>query len=105
MHRLSIWWLLLCCPVLAASSDPCGSSSPEIAEAFDHLYNFNFPASYSVLDRYIDAHPQEPLPYAVRSSAYLFYELDRLGILESQFLVSDKRSTPRIVKRYMRWPS
>jgi hypothetical protein len=43
------------------------------------------------LNRYIGAHPQEPLPYAVRAAAYLFFELDRLGILESQFLISDKR--------------
>jgi hypothetical protein len=63
----------------------------EIDRAFDRLYNFDFPGAHSALDLYIAAHPREPLPYAVRSSAYLFFELDRLGILESQFLTSDKR--------------
>ena len=94
MHRFWILGLLLCCSCcsgLAAGGDACGSNSPEIADAFDRLYNFNFPAAHAILDRYIGGHPQEPLPYAVRASAYLFYELDRLGILESQFLISDKR--------------
>jgi hypothetical protein len=91
MHRLSILSLLFCLTLMA----PCGrasvSDSPEIKEAFDDLYNFNFPAAHAVLNRYIIANPQQALPYAIRASAYLFYELDRLGILESQFLVSDKR--------------
>jgi len=60
-------------------------------EAFRHLYNFHFDAAQDVLNRYIAVHPQEPLPYAVRASGYLFYELDRLGILESEFLIDDKR--------------
>jgi hypothetical protein len=35
--------------------------------------------------------PGDPIGYAVRSSAYLFYELDRLSILESEFFSDDKR--------------
>lgn len=64
---------------------------PAFDQAFQDLYNFRFQASHQVLDRYIAAHQQEPLPYAIRASAYLFYELDRLRILESEFLVNDKR--------------
>lgn len=64
---------------------------PEISSAVDRLYNFDFQGSHAILDRYIAAHPDESLPYAMRASAYLFYELDRLGILESQFFVSNKK--------------
>jgi hypothetical protein len=91
MRKLWVWGFLLSAPLMAASDIPCGCDSPQIGEAFDHLYNFNFPAAHAVLDRYISAHPREPVPYAVRGSAYLFSELNRLGILESQFLVNDKR--------------
>lgn len=91
MYRLWVFGLLWCWPALAAGNGACGCESPEVSEAFDHLYNFNFPAAHANIDRYIDAHPGEPLGYAVRASAYLFYELDRLGVLESQFLISDKR--------------
>ena len=71
---------------LAAAGEPA-----EIGQAFERLYNFNFPAAHQVLNGYIATHPQEPLPYAVRASAYLFFELDRLGILEGEFFVDDNR--------------
>jgi len=91
MHRFWIVGLLTCLPLLAQAPNPCASGAPEIAAAFNYLYNFNFPAAHAELDRYIAAHPDDPLPYSVRAAAYLFYELDRLEILESQFLTSDKR--------------
>jgi tetratricopeptide (TPR) repeat protein len=70
----------------------CAAAGPTLLDdAFHDLYNFNFPAAQQAVDTYIAAHPQEPLPYAVRASGYLFYELDRLGILESEFLIDDKR--------------
>jgi hypothetical protein len=71
---------------LAAAGEPA-----EIGQAFERLYNFNFPAAHQVLNGYIATHPQEPLPYAVRASAHLFFELDRLGILEGEFFVDDNR--------------
>jgi hypothetical protein len=73
-----------------AGENACGADSPEIGEAFNHLYNFDFPAAHAKIDRYIAAHPGEPIGYAIRAAAYLFFELDRLGILESEFLTSDK---------------
>lgn len=93
MFRFWVLGVLICAPVLAATAVPenaCGADSPEVGEAFDALYNFNFPAAHVEINRYISAHPQEPLGYAIRAAAYLFYELDRLGILESQFLTNDK---------------
>lgn len=68
-----------------------GATEPTIEGALQRMYDFDFPASHEILDRYIAAHPQDPLPYAFRASAYLFYELDRLGILESEFLVDDNK--------------
>ena len=94
MFRLSLLGFLICAPIVAApvstGESACGADSPEVAEAFDHLYNFNFPAAHADINRYVAAHPREPLGYAIRAAAYLFYELDRLGILESEFLISDK---------------
>jgi hypothetical protein len=64
---------------------------PAVDEALSRMYNFDFPASQEILTRYIASHPQDALPYAFRASGYLFYELDRLGILESEFLTDDDR--------------
>lgn len=85
MLRICLLAAISCCFAQAAGEPP------EVDQAFGELYNFHFQASHQVLNRYIASHPQEPLPYAVRASIYLFYELDRLGILESEFLIDDKR--------------
>lgn len=84
MLRSWILAITVCSGTLHAVESP-------IDGAFRHLYNFQFAAAHDVLDRYIGQHPQEPLPYAVRAAGYLFYELDRLGILESEFLIDDRR--------------
>jgi hypothetical protein len=55
------------------------------------LYNFDFPAAHATLNQLIGEHPEQPLPYAFRGAAYLFYELNRLGALESEFLTDDDR--------------
>ena len=80
-------WLLaiaLCIPAFAGPA-------PSLDDALNRLYNFDFPASHNLLNRYIAEHPREPLPYALRASAYLFTELDRMGILESEFLIDDHK--------------
>jgi len=78
-------WLIaaLFCPVLAAAE------APTIDQAVDRLYNFDFKSTHQLLDGYIAAHPQDPQGYAFRAAAYLFYELDRLGVLEGEFLSCD----------------
>src|SRR5215467_6282691 len=63
----------------------------EIDQAFSRLYNFDFAGAHAALDRRISAHPEDPLSYAVRASADLFFELDRLSILEGEFFADDKR--------------
>jgi hypothetical protein len=81
------FWLVgavLCFPAFSADS-------ASVDEALHRLYNFDFPATHAELDRSIAAHPQDPLPYAFRASAYLFYELDRMGVLEGEFLADDQR--------------
>ena len=80
-------------PLLAVMFAPSlfAADLPALDEAFNNLYNFDFPAAHRVIDREIAARPSDPLPYAVRASGFLFFELDRLGILESEFLMDDKR--------------
>src|SRR5262249_43240612 len=84
MFRFCALAALLCLPALARDN-------PSIDEALQHLYSFDFQASHRVLNSYIDQHPHDPLPYAFRASAFLFFELDRLGILESEFLIDDEK--------------
>src|SRR5258708_5995408 len=63
----------------------------EIDHAFSRLYNFDFQGANAALNRHIAGNPDDPVGYAVRSSTYLFSELDRLSILESEFFADDNR--------------
>jgi predicted Zn-dependent protease len=82
MMRFLATAVLLCLPTIAAEPET-------IDAALQRMYDFNFPASHEILDRYIAKHPQEALPFAFRASAYLFYELDRMNILQSDFFIDD----------------
>src|SRR5215510_9845666 len=73
--------LLLPPPVFAAQTP--------FDQTLERMYNFDFATADRTIDGYSGQHPQEPLPYAIRASAYLFTELDRLGILEGQFFADD----------------
>jgi hypothetical protein len=89
-------WLLL---LLFAAPSLCAGADPtQLDIAFADLYNFNFSAAQREVDEYIVQHPQEPLPFAVRASGYLFYELDRLQILESEFLIDDNKIVSKKAK-------
>lgn len=59
--------------------------------AFDRLYRLDFKGAQTAISQHIAKHPTDPLGYGMRAAAYLFYELDRLSILESEFFGSDKR--------------
>ena len=85
MSRIFALVALLGVSALAAA-EPNG-----IDGALERMYNQDYVAAHGILDRYSATRPQDPLPYAFHASAYLFYELDRLGILESEFLTDDKQ--------------
>ena len=78
---------------LAAAAEPAVADRPatEIDQAFARMYNTDFRGAHAHLDHYVAAQPSDPLGFAVRASAYLFSEFDRLGILESEFFADDKR--------------
>ena len=88
--------LIVFAGILAAAAclaEPAVGERPtaEIDQAFARMYNTDFPGAHAHLDRYVAAQPTDPLGYAIRASAYLFTEFDRLGILESEFFSDDKR--------------
>jgi hypothetical protein len=77
--------------VLAVFVSTAAAKDDPVREAFDHLYNFEFAAAHRVLDAYRKASPYDPMGPATRAATYLFYELDRLKILQSDFFQDDKK--------------
>ncbi len=63
---------------------------PAIELALGRLYNFAFDDAHALLDAYIADAPDDPLGRAFRGATFLFYELDRLRILESEFFKDDE---------------
>jgi len=85
MHRLLFVTICFAGCAGAATAGP----PPTLDQALHELYDFDFSAAQATLDRLIAANPRDPLPYGFRASAYLFYELDRLGVLEGEFFSND----------------
>ena len=61
--------LRTCALLIFLCASAFGAAEPTIEAALQRMYDFDFPASHEILDRYIAAHPQDPLPYAFRASA------------------------------------
>jgi len=76
--------------LLSAAAAPLAAEE-ELLSAFGRMYNFDFPAAHRIVDGYVTRNPDEPLGYVARGSAYLFGEMDRLGILETDFFLNDDR--------------
>lgn len=74
-----------------ATAPPPFHFQPGIDQAFQHLYSSDFRGAHTTLDQYLTQQPNDPVGYAVKASVYLFTELDRMGILESEFFESDKQ--------------
>ena len=85
MFRIQALAAVLCVSALRAAEPDA------IETALQRMYNQDYLAAHDILDRYSATRPADPLPYAFQASAYLFYELDRMGILESEFLTDDNQ--------------
>jgi hypothetical protein len=84
--------MLRCCALTTILSfSVLAAENPSIDQALQHLYNFDFASTHKTLDKYIEDHPQDPLGYSFRASAFLFYELDRMQLLEAEFLTDDEK--------------
>jgi len=66
-----------------------------IDQAFERLYNFDFPHAQEILDRQVQLAPGDPLPLCVKAAGYLFSELYRLKILELDFFTDDDKVVDR----------
>lgn len=89
MLKLCVTAIFLAPFASSGAEKPAGP--PLVSEAFHKMYSSDFLGAQTVIGRYVSEQPNDPLGYAVRASALLFSELDRMGILESEFFESDNR--------------
>ena len=99
MKRLvKLMFLKACALVLlsaVAGFATCASGSDELDHAYRSMYNRDFLTARRQLQVWEQSHPGEPLGPVSEAASYLFAELDRLGSLQSQLFVDDRRFETR----------
>jgi hypothetical protein len=69
--------------------------SAEVYSAWLQMYDLKFEDAHLALERWQQSHPNDPLGAASDAAAYLFSELTRLGVLESELFIDDNRFKTR----------
>lgn len=67
------------------------SSSTPLDLGFHQMYNLQFEEAHKTFNEWEQLHPDDPLGPASDAAAYLFSELDRLGVLQSELFLDDEK--------------
>ncbi len=78
---------LLTLAVLADSIAPAQSTL--LDNGFHQMYDLQFDEAHRSFHQWMDQHPEDPMGPVCDAAAYLFAELDRLHILQSEFFLHD----------------
>ena len=82
MISFALPWLLC----LAADAAP---QTAALEAGYRQMYNLEFNEAHKTFAEYAKTFPGDPVGPASNAAAYLFAEMDRLNILQSQFFVDD----------------
>ena len=79
--------------LMAASLTAAGApvASPDLYQGWLRMYDLRFDEAHGIFAEWKRAHPSDPMGSVSNSAAYLFSELARLGILESELFTDDSR--------------
>jgi hypothetical protein len=64
---------------------------PALDHGFQLLYNLDFDHAHGIFAQWEQTHPDDPMGPTCDAVGLLFSEFHRLGVLEGQFLVDDKK--------------
>lgn len=89
----------VCCLVVSAVLLAASAARAETPTSLDYgyrlMYGLDFASAGQVFDTWRAEHPRDPLGPISEAANLFFSELDRLGILQSQFFVDDASFTAR----------
>src|ERR1051326_4016712 len=77
-----------------AACDP----SPVLSEGYRQMYNLEFDEAHKSFQAWKQTQPGDPFGASSEAAAYLFSELARLGIMQSELFIEDKNSAKRDMK-------
>jgi hypothetical protein len=81
----------LCVPLLlfASAAAAASTATPSLDRGFRLLYDLDFTQAQQEFGTWQQQHPADPLGPVSEAAGLLFSELNRLGVLESQFFEND----------------
>src|SRR5277367_3801504 len=88
----------LCAFLFALADSSSAASAPaqnELYAGWLKMYDLKFDEAHSVFGAWEQSHPDDSFGPASNAAAYLFSELARLGVLESELFVDDSRFRDR----------
>jgi hypothetical protein len=98
MSRISKTLAAMCATLvlsLTVSAADAVFTAPPLDHGFQLLYNLEFDRAHDIFSRWQQGHPDDPMGPTFEAVGLLFSEFDRLGVLEGQFLVDDKKFEDR----------
>src|SRR5438132_9578678 len=87
--NLGVIAVVLCC--LPACAADASFSLPPLDHGFMLLYNLDFDRAHGIFTAWQQSHPDDPMGPTCDAAGLLFSEFHRLGVLEGQFLLDDKK--------------
>jgi len=95
--RTLLWAIvvLLLAGVAAGQVTIAAAPPASLERGYSQAYNLDFDAAQQEFSTWQKQHPDDPLGPASEAAGLLFSELNRLGVLESQFFVKDSEFTGR----------
>ncbi len=76
--------------VLAAAAS-AGRAEVTLENGYSHMYNLQFEEAHVTFQEWERLHAGDPMGPVSDAAAFLFEELDRLHVLQSEFFVHDQR--------------
>ncbi len=91
VRRVCGWCLLMTLVAMSTASNAFPAPSlTALDHGFSLMYDLDFTQSHQVFSEWHRQHPDDPMGPAGEAAGLLFSELNRLGVLESQFYQDDK---------------
>lgn len=93
--RLIVALGLLAAASLAVAQETPADPPATLDGGYRSMYNLRFEDAHKTFVEYERAHPQDPLGPVSNAAAYLFSELDRMHVLESELFTDDHKFESR----------
>jgi hypothetical protein len=77
--------------ILMLAAIPLSLSAEGLEDGYRSMYDLDFGGAHQIFSTWKQAHPEDPMGPVSNAAAYLFSELERLHVLDSELFVEDDK--------------